>query len=53
MIFVLDINYRLFACINRVKHIMKPKKVADEMFPEGTSAVMEIDDEVSEPSTEG
>lgn len=32
---------------------MKPKKVADEMFPEGTSAVMEIDDEVGDKGTGG
>lgn len=26
---------------------MKPGIVADEMFPEGTSAIMDMDDEVS------
>lgn len=30
---------------------MKPGIVADEMFPEGTSAIMEMDDEVNKLST--
>jgi hypothetical protein len=31
---------------NIIKPTMKPGIVADEMFPEGTSAIMDMDDEV-------
>lgn len=30
----------------KIGNIMKPGIVADEMFPEGTSAIMDMDDEV-------
>lgn len=33
--------------LNNYTITMKPGIVADEMFPEGTSAIMDMDDEVS------